>query len=95
MSPLSILNRLEPFLSQSDASVNFGGPWNALDGQFQICPILDFLTFGQISLFMNFFQITLKTKLKGLEAKINQACKLPENGVKQTGMYIGEFTNTT
>ena len=30
-SPLSILNRLEPFLSQLDAPVNFGGPRNELN----------------------------------------------------------------
>ena len=34
--PISILNRLKPFLNQSDATVNFGGTWKALDCQIEI-----------------------------------------------------------
>ena len=34
--PMTILNRYKLFFSQSKASVNFVGPWNALDRKIQI-----------------------------------------------------------
>ena len=55
-SPLTILNRLEPFLSQLDASVNFERPLNVLYRQILICPISDFLSFGKMSL-IHFFSL--------------------------------------
>ena len=48
---MTILNRLEPIIRQSEASVNVGGPWSALDRQIQIS---DFLTLGKISVFSYF-----------------------------------------
>ena len=45
---MTILNRLEPIISQSEASVNVGGLWTTLDRQIQIS---DFLTIGKISVF--------------------------------------------
>ena len=53
-SQLTILNRFLTFVSQLEDSVYFGGLWNALDLQIQICPISDFLTFGKISDFLFF-----------------------------------------
>ena len=52
-SPLSILNRLEPFVSQLDASVNFREPWKVLDCQIQIFRKFKNSTYLAFKIFFN------------------------------------------
>ena len=43
--PMTILNRYKLFLSQSEASVNFGGPWNTFNWKSQILSDFRFSNF--------------------------------------------------
>ena len=68
---MPLLNRLEPVLSQLEASVNFEGLWSALDRQNQICMISNFLTFPPKFLIFIFFpKLLSKFNQKGLRPNL-------------------------
>ena len=65
-SPMTILDRSNLFSSQSEAPVNFGGPWNMLDGKIQILSDFIFSDFWSNFQFSYFFPKSLsKINLKG------------------------------